>query len=294
MRVGDGRPRPTRVAISEREDVPNLLGRLDVFDSFQVDFDPSLQETRITPPWLDAGQRTLWRHFLEVERTILAKWGENPLPGRADEAAQRFVSRGDQLAAAGAGLLKLHRGFELPLIIRALFELAVQFEYLMLEPGPRSDLYLDYQYVTKFRSMQAWLRFPGPLGDDLRTSPDRVAGEPRNRADYERVRGRYAVRSKNNSKAQKERAHWYPGNLRQLAEAVDRAEEYGAVYGMYSAWAHGDPWTAGLGHSANAGLMHVLTYWGRLLIQVADAKKIILTGDAYDSLRILAKGPLGD
>jgi hypothetical protein len=36
--------------------------------------------------------------------------------------------------------------------------------------------------------------------------------------------------------------------------------------------------------------MHAFAYWARLLIQVADAKKIILTGEAYQSLQVLARG----
>lgn len=40
-------PVETRFAISESEDVPNLLGRLDVFDRYQVIFDPRHRETTI-------------------------------------------------------------------------------------------------------------------------------------------------------------------------------------------------------------------------------------------------------
>lgn len=40
-------PLDTRFAVSEQEDVPNLLGRLDIFDRFSVLFDPKLRITSI-------------------------------------------------------------------------------------------------------------------------------------------------------------------------------------------------------------------------------------------------------
>ena len=275
-----------RIAFCESEDVPNLLGRLDVLERFQIDFDSSLEETRITQPWLDEDDRRIWRHFVDVETVILAKWKEHPLPRRVDEAARRFVRRADQLVAAAAGLLKLHRGCELPLLIRSLFELSVQFEYLMQDPEPRAKLYLEYEHITKHRTEQAWLNLPGLIGDSLRASPQRAAGEQRNRVAYDQVRSQYEIKSKRG----KVRSHWYSGNLKHLAEQVDRVDEYDAVYSLYSAWAHGDPWTARGKPLAHDGPWHTLKYWARLLILVADAKKIVLAGEAYESLQVLAKG----
>lgn len=40
--------RNVRFAIAEREDVPNLLGRLDVFDYLRIVFDPVNHETQVT------------------------------------------------------------------------------------------------------------------------------------------------------------------------------------------------------------------------------------------------------
>ncbi len=52
-RFGDGIEVTVPYAIAEIENVPNLLGRRVVFDELQVDFDPSLKETRIVAPWLE-------------------------------------------------------------------------------------------------------------------------------------------------------------------------------------------------------------------------------------------------
>lgn len=39
-----------RIAVADHEGVPNLLGRLDVLDRFQIDLDPSREETRFRLP----------------------------------------------------------------------------------------------------------------------------------------------------------------------------------------------------------------------------------------------------
>jgi hypothetical protein len=284
--IGDLPAFELRIAFAEREDVPNLLGRLDVLDRFQIDLDVSLEETRFSAPWLDANYRTIWRHSIATEAAILSKWNDHPLSAKLDEAAKRFVNRADQLVAAAAGLLKLRRDFELPLLIRSLFELSVQFEYLMRDPEARAPLYLDFEHVTRHRTGQAWLNLPGPIGEGLRRQRRPGDGEAGNRARYELVRPQYAAKRD----PERTRSHWYPGTLRDVASEVGRTAEYNAIYGLYSAWAHGDPFTAGLLRAANGGLLHAFVYWGRLLTQVADAKKIILSHEQYGSLERLSKG----
>lgn len=284
-RIGDSPELSARFAVSPSEDVPNLLGRLDFFDRFQVDFDPSLEETRFTAPWLDAVGREDWQRLLDTERDILDKWSEYPLQPDVDGASRRFVTRAAQLVAAGAGLAKLNRGFELPSLIRPLFELSVQYEYLMRDPEPRARRYLDFEHVTKRQLEQAWLALPGPVGDELRKSPMRVKGEIRNKADYDRV-----ISTFRRSGKPRNVLHWYDGTFRDIARAVDRDAEYKAVYGLYSAWAHGDPWTAGLEQLGHNEVWHLCIYWARLLKRVADAKKIILAAESYEGLRTLAKG----
>ena len=44
--IADLAPFTLRVAIAEVEAVPNLLGRIDVFDLLRLDFNPSMQQTR--------------------------------------------------------------------------------------------------------------------------------------------------------------------------------------------------------------------------------------------------------
>jgi hypothetical protein len=74
---------PVPFAIAETETVPNLLGRHQVFDLLQVDFDGTLEETRIAAPWLQDDDRRIWGFLLDTEKHILQRWGELNLPDPA-------------------------------------------------------------------------------------------------------------------------------------------------------------------------------------------------------------------
>ena len=78
-------------AIAPTEDVPNLLGRLGVFDPLQIDFDGTVQETRISAPWLDKGLRRVWDTVLAAEKHIFTRWKDITLPPPACDVARRFV-----------------------------------------------------------------------------------------------------------------------------------------------------------------------------------------------------------
>ncbi len=180
-------------AIADTEGVPNLLGRAGVFDLLQVDFDASVLETKLSAPWLDSDGQRIWRAILATSTHILDRWGQNPLDPQVDEAARRFVQRGSQLAAAVAGLVKLHRGFECPLMIRAMFDYSAQFEYLMRDPKRRAEQYLEYAHVAKYELIKANLSHPeGIIGESLTNSQLREQGEKLVRKEFERVRDRYA------------------------------------------------------------------------------------------------------
>ena len=135
-----------------------------------------------------------------------------------------------------------------------------------------------------------WARLPGPIGDQLRAFPQRIEGDKRNRAEFDRVRDGYSKKPGSDSV----RPHWYPGTLRDLAQSLGRDAEYDAFYGLYSAWAHGDPWTSSLLELGNGGLVQAYAYWAQIMIKVAEAKHIILTGDAYQSLEALARGMMSE
>ena len=53
-RIGDMGDFVMRIALSDREDMPNLVGRLDVLDRFEIVFDPVRRQTRFATTPLNA------------------------------------------------------------------------------------------------------------------------------------------------------------------------------------------------------------------------------------------------
>lgn len=278
-------------AIAEREDVPNLIGRLGVFDVLQVDFDATQRETRITAPWLSKTDRKIWKALLEIETYVLGRWNTNPLLGRADEAVRRLVQRSAQLKEGVAGLITLHRGSETPALIRAMLELSVQLEYLLADPEPRAEDYLEFEHITRYRHAIALVENPeGDIARALASSPQRTVGEARLKREYARVRSRFLVPS--SCGRPKVSRNWYKLSFDRLSEKIGRLSEYKLWYKLCSAWAHADPFGTERPKlfDAHTAIYAAMGYHGRVLKVVADQKEIILSNEQYGVLEQFARG----
>jgi hypothetical protein len=276
-------------AIASTEHVPNLLGRLGVFDLLQVDFDATLEETSITPPWLSRDDRRIWEFLLHTSDHILGRWTQMELPEPTRKVACRFINRAGQVFASAAGLLKLHRTYAGPALIRTMFELAMQFEHLMDDPGPRAQKYSDFTHVTKYKESMALANNPvGPISQRVAESPLRAEGEPRIRAEYVRVRCNF-LKDKDKSKVWDK---WYCMTTFDLAKELGWLGEYRVVYTSCSSWAHGDPFsTERITSHPFAAPMHVFglcyKYYARMLLKVADTAKVVLTSEQYEGLKAM-------
>jgi hypothetical protein len=284
IRFDDGQSLVVPFAIASREDVPNLLGRRGVFDSLQIDFDPTLQQTQVRPPWLDAGNRRIWDVVIGTEKQVLNHWKDAPLPEPADRVAATLMNRAEQIFAAASGLMRLGMGFEAPPLVREMFEVAAQFEYLMQEPAPRAQRYLDYLAITRHKLSQRWPKdAKGLIGRQVSQSPLRPEGEKRNVEEFERVkplfqRGNKRIWDK-----------WYCMSIADLAKEIGWKGEYAVVYSSAAAWSHADPF-ATHGSSLYPGFEKAFvfivcyTYYGRMLSRIADAKSVILTAEQVEFL----------
>ena len=291
-RFADNIAYPVPFAISTTETVPNLLGRLKVFDLLQIDFDGTMEETRINPPWLDPDDRTIWDFLLGTEKHILSRWGELDLPEPGPEVARRFLNRSAQILAATVGLMKLGRTYPGALLIRAMFELALQFEYLMQDPTSRARRYQDYTWVTRYKQSTAIANNPtGLVAHRLASSPLRTAGEERNKREYERVRPRFPIEDRRGR--QRVARNWYRMSIRNLAGRLGKLGEYRVIYAGCSAWAHGDPFSEETtSHwASNPKILFIVCvgYHARMLLQVADVGGVVLTAEQAEGLKKLAE-----
>lgn len=276
---------PVRYAIAETEKVPNLLGRLDVFDHLQIDFDGALQETSVATPWLTCDQRQIWEQLLATETAIIGSLGRLELPQNVCKAITHSMNRGGQLLASMRAMLKTHATYAGPAIIRAMFELALQFEYLLRDPGARSQRYLDFTWVTRKKLMDCNLRNPGgPIGESLANSAMRAEGEALIKKKYEEVSPPFR-KGKN-----RDWDNWYCKSLYDLAKELEWDREYDRCYRLCASWTHGDPFSSA-GGSVHPLASPINLFWltvalyGRMLLRVTQTySTIVLTSTQIEFL----------
>jgi len=286
-------------AIMTSEAFPNLLGRLRVFDALQIHFDGTFQETQFLRPWLDYKDRRIWEFVVETEEHILRRWPDVTLPANAasdpdlqenaKNVSQRFVERAAQILASVRSLLKESTCYGGPALIRTLFELAWQFEFLMQDPAPRARQYTDFYWITRHKQSKAVAENPvGFISKQIAESPSRAEGEKRNRVEFERVRPMFMVKTKGGEQLANK---WYKMSTRALTDAIDRSGEYRLIYASASAWAHGDPFGTETRQphplaDRNIILHLALTAYERILFLVAEAGRIVLTNEQYEVLKL--------
>jgi len=276
-----------RFAIAESEQVPNLLGRLDVFDNLQIDFDSTLAHTILSPRWLDEGDKRLWDALCGASERVAQGWSENPLPVPGDEAGKQLLRRGGQLFATAATMMKSSCTWDAPLVVRAMFEVSVQFEYLLQLPAERGKLFLEYSKVTKHRNSKRIADNPqGPIGRHIANSPMRTEGEIRNQQEFDAVAAQFQ-RGKKKSDLWDA---WYCKSFADLTQEFGKRGEYDIWYKLAAGWAHGDPFaTQRVAPFPGSGIQTLfqacLHFHGRMLYLAAEAKKIILESEQYELLK---------
>jgi len=273
-------------AIADTERVPNLLGRLGVFDELQVDFDASVRETKIAPPWLNEKEHRLWTFMLDTCEHVEQRWDQLKLGEPARKATCQLYGKASRLYVAAAGLVKLGRPHEAPILIRALFEVAAQFEYLMQNPEVRGQQFVDYSHVSLYHQAMEMVRDPkGFVGRTVAASPLRGKGEPWRKKNYERVRGQFAKGKKG-----REWENWYCMTTRDLAGKIGWENEYNMWYRGFSKWVHSDPsQTRHLVYRGPSVFYFCDHYLARMLLRIAKVGKIVLTAEQYEGLTKLSE-----
>ncbi|MFN0136137.1 MAG: DUF5677 domain-containing protein [Phycisphaerae bacterium] len=265
------------VAISMSENVPSLLGRIGVFDQFQIWHDPTTEETTFAGRWATKNQLLLFEELVEMDDDIVSRWRENPQNAPHVWAVQRLLTRSRELGAGVLALVQRHRsGATIPLL-RAQFELSLQAEYLMQDPDKRAPQLLGFADITLWRFFENWSSDgAGELSAAVLfgVKPERVA-EIRGAA--KSAKGNYP----------KPTTNWYQLTVAELAKAVGREAEYRRWYSLWSAWSHGEPIDLGYSDLGARALVFVLFFHGRILESIS--RKTILTKEQSDVLERVRK-----
>ncbi len=274
-------------AIATNEIVPNLLGRSNAIDCLHFDFDGTLQETRITAPWLEQDSLRIRQFIIDSEKVIIANWQQLKFSDSTYQVVNRFLNRAGQLYASAESLLRMHCTYGGPLFIRSLFELAVQFQYLMDDPDNRAKDYIDFAHITKYHEVHAVTKTPrGPIAQYVADSPLRPKGAPINEKNYLRVRPQFMRSEK------KEHNNWYKMSVAKLAEEVGWLGEYNLVFKSTASWSHGDPFSTS--QQTNTFGTHELLftfcmhYYARILLTIADKGSLSLSREQSDALNKLS------
>lgn len=277
----------TPVAFAESEAVPNLLGRAGVLDRIGTTLDACLRETQFRTPWLREEHRPLREAVFEIDREIHRRIADHPSPGRVDEALKVLMNRSAQLMVAIDGLIQLHYLFEAPSLVRAMLEITMQVEYLLRDPVSRSESFLDFAWITKFKASRAALRHQNAsrIAALIANSRLRERGEARLREAYERVE----LQFRRNPERERHWPNWYCMQVNTLAEQLGRGHEYDIWYKYTSAWIHGD---ASAVDPLPPDLLwfQAICYRARVLRLIADSKNMQLSDVHQTWLRALEGG----
>ncbi len=286
LRIGD-QPEPALkvpVAIATKENVPNLLGRLGVFSSNQVHFDPTMSETAFLGRWLEDGHERIYRFIMEASERIVERWKAAGQNQALTQAVATLMNRAGQLMVGIAAMVQLHRGAGSVASIRSLFEFSLHLEYLLQEPDARAHKFLDYAKLSRWRQLQKWSTDDG----------GRISREIQQRfpqSDRERIeQSADAVKSQFEHQLRRGGArvfeNWTGKRISELADHLGRRSEYDRWYSAWSAWVHGDPFSAPRIRSTHA-LIHAYRYYSRMLLAMGE--RMVLTSEEVEGLRAAAR-----
>ncbi len=274
-------------AIATNEIVPNLLGRANAIDTLHFDFDGTLQETRLTAPWLSPESVVMRNAVIDAEQYILTNWQKLKFSDATQRVAKLFIDRACQLYASAESLMRMHCTYGGPLFVRSLFELAVQYQYLMDDPDNRAKDYIDFSHITKYHEVNASTANPsGSVSQYLATHPQLPQHVAIIEENYHRVLPRF--KRPNN----REHINWYKMGIAKLAEEVGWLGEYNLIYKSVAGWSHGDPYSTQ--QKTNIFSIHeqlftfCMHYYARILLTIADKGMLNLPQELYAVLKTLS------
>ena len=118
-------------------------------------------------------------------------------------------------------------------LLRAMFDACYQAEYLVHDAdsmNARASDYLEYEHVERYKKSAKVLSHDTRLAQRLRSSAKRPEGERRVAEEYDRVKDRYLVETRQSDgtvkRGPRTRSTWYAGNLATIAQSLGKQAEY--------------------------------------------------------------------
>jgi len=180
-------------------------------------------------------------------------------------------------------------------LLRAMYDAHLQALYILADPAEaeeRAQLFLDYRWIEQRRKQEIIGRNPTRLAQALMQSPMRPMRRAEREANYQKLRLKFLTRS-----GKKERANWYPGTLRDLANAIGLESEYEIIQKDLSGSVHSTPSALLAGPSFSEGEHLLLISWKlvfRVLGRIAEHHGVTLNEEhekiVEDAMRNLLDG----
>jgi hypothetical protein len=153
-------------------------------------------------------------------------------------------------------------------ILRAMYDAYFQAEYLISKTDQRilrANDYFDFEHVERHKFVERVLKHNNWISERLSSSPKRAAGEIENKKQFDRVKSRFG---KGKKLSDATRNHWYPGNLSDIATALNKSDEYDTFLAAFNGSVHSSAMTMRFGPSVSA--QNVLTMASTITAKVAQ------------------------
>ncbi len=172
------------------------------------------------------------------------------------------------------------------MLLRAMFDAYLQAEYMLSDPVKaveRANDYLDFEHVERHKQAERTLHYNNELTTMLELSPRRIVGEKKLEQEYNRVKNRYP-----GGKKDRIRDKWYPGNLSQIAQILDKKAEYDGILAVFHGCVHSSALAVRLGPPISP---EYVSHWASTIAARVAKLSVVHNGITIDEgdLKVLAQ-----
>ena len=213
---------------------------------------------RLTSPHLDDGDRQLVCSIETAKTEVISALFEQHkhAPTPLTDAALRLLLR---ICTASRSIFILvscatdqneldGAANDAATLARTVGDVWIQLEYLLRGDGHRSptslaELYNDFIWFERLQYSKNLEHINCDLAEAIKASPKRNAGDTEIKKKCKRLKNKFTKSNGN---------HWYPGSLKDIAEATGRTSEWYFFCSLYNSCVHGGPMATRYGPIANA------------------------------------------